>query len=257
MKRHIRFATLVLTAAMAISVLSACGTATATGTPETGTEVGENTGNADTEVAENSDGTSETQSTENTEDPEDSGEKTEYAADGSDLLEELFDVTDSEAAKSVSGEDTTDTNDALSVIPEAEDPYADDPSVGALLNLLEGIYSAAPGAAGSSIRLEYAAKELLDFSETYCGNISDVYLTLNTNVWLNEKKDYGFTDIRSDFAECLAMVKECAETIAEDPSVPTPLAEDYDYTLQYDSYDTEKLDEICHYIGLATEVEDQ
>ena len=49
------------------------------------------------------------------------------------------------------------------------------------------------------------------------------------------------------------MVKPVAETIAQDPSVSTDLAEDYDYTLQYDSYDTEKLEEICHYISLATE----
>ncbi|MCR4945438.1 MAG: hypothetical protein K5929_00660, partial [Lachnospiraceae bacterium] len=136
---------------------------------------------------------------------------------------------------------------------DQEDTVDEEQSAEEFLDVLEVIYSAAPGTAGSSIRLELAAKELLDFSETYGGKISGDDITADTNAWFDEMTESGAADIRADFAECLSMVKPVAETIAEDPSVPTPLAEDYDYTLQYDSYDTEKLEEICHNISLATE----
>ena len=140
---------------------------------------------------------------------------------------------------------------------DQEDTVDEEKSAEEFLNVLEGIYSAAPGTAGSSIRLELAAKELLDFSETYGGKISGDDITADTNAWFDEMTESGAADIRADFAECLSVVKPMAETIAQDPSVSTDLAEDYDYTLQYDSYDTEKLEEICHYISLATENDQQ
>ena len=258
MKRAVRYARFVCLLTV-LSLVTGCGSAVGTGAQA------ENTQTEDTqvltEVADDIDTSSEeaTVSGDGTDSAgdEENAEADENFVSEKELMDELFGVTDSVAANSGSDESTTDGEDAISAIPKAEDPFEDDPSVGALLNLLEGIYSAAPGTAGSSIRLEYAAKELLDFSETYSGNISTVYLTLNTNTWLDEKSEYGAVNIREDFAECLSMVNSMAESIAEDPSVPTPLAEDYDYTLQYDSYDTKKLEEIVYYIGLATEVPQQ
>ncbi len=256
MKKYRTWLAAMLAAAVTASLFGGCGAAKQTEEPAVAvTAVSEDKVADETEVeAEISETSGTVEDTEQTGETTETAEATEaeeetesYSMDGRELVEELFDVVD----------DETDANDAISAIPRAEDPFEDDPSVGDLLNLLEGIYSAAPGAAGSSIRLEYAAKELLDYAETYSGNISTVYLTINTNIWMDEKIEYGMTNIRSDFAECLSMVKECAETIAEDPSVPTPLEEDYDYNLQYDSYDKDKLEEICYYIGLATEVPEE
>ena len=253
MKKYRTWLAAMLAAAVTASLFGGCGTTKQTEEPEAAVvavseDCVKDEAEPDTETPEISETVEDTEKTEDTAEAAEATEAEEetesYSMDGKELVGELFDVVD----------DETDSNDAISSIPRAEDPFEDDPSVGDLLNLLEGIYSAAPGAAGSSIRLEYAAKELLDYAETYSGNISTVYLTINTNIWMDEKIEYGMTNIRADFAECLAMVKECAETIAEDPSVPTPLAEDYDYNLQYDSYDKDKLEEICYYIGLATEV---
>ncbi len=181
------------------------------------------------------------------------------------------DNNDSENAEAVNtdGENTdvdnADSENGVSQEPGTEDTAGEDQedtvdeekSAEEFLIVLEGIYSAAPGTAGSSIRLELAAKELLDFSETYGGKISGDDITADTNAWFDEMTESGAADIRADFEECLSVVKPMAETIAQDPSVSTDLAEDYDYTLQYDSYDTEKLEEICHYISLATENDQQ
>jgi len=245
MKKNIRYIQILLSMILVTSVLFGCGASAVDTTADT-------TVNATTDITVD-------QAAESTQDTASDATTDTVAEAVTDSASESTEDANTETNddESIGSDDNADSDaeeaDAISVIPKADDPFEDDPSVGALLNLLEGIYSAAPGAAGSSIRLEYAAKELLDFSETYSGNISTVYLTMNANVWMDEKIENGFTDIRSDFAECLTSVKACAESIAEDPSVPTPLAEDYDYTLQYDSYDKEKLEEICHYIELATE----
>ena len=262
MKKHIRFAVSVFLLAFSVSAITGCtapgvldgdGMERQVDVQESSADGTENAGNAgDQENTENTESSENTENTDTAENDGDSGEEESYTEQ--ELMDEIFGVTDSVAARSVEEGNTEAGDDVISTIPKAEDPFEDDPSVGALLNLLESIYSAAPGTAGCSIKLEYASKLLLDFSETYSGNISTVYLTMNTNVWFDEKIEYGFDSIREDFAECLALVKESAETIAADPSVPTPLASDYDYTLQYDSYDLEKLEEICYYIGLATKV---
>lgn len=237
MKKAVKYVQLMCMAAV-LSV-SVCGCTTS------GTKV---TQDADTQTA------AETGTDELVKDDEDSGDNAGEAVDG--------DNTDSENADSGNTDvDNADSENGVSPEPGTEDTAGEDQedtvdeeqSAEELLSVLEGIYSAAPGTAGSSIRLELAAKELLDFSETYGGKISGDDITADTNAWFDEMTESGAADIRADFAECLSVVKPVAETIAQDPSVPTDLAEDYDYTLQYDSYDTEKLEEICHYISLATE----
>lgn len=170
--------------------------------------------------------------------PENVSETEEVPADTQSSLENDTQETinpDEENETNVNETETTETGEEITVF-----------------EVMDSIYSVAPGTAGSSLKLAYASGMFIDYVQTNGEKADEIkdFVTDEVVRWMknNGGEDEAFQD---DFMECWNMVKDKSLSMIQNLEVARTELEDSGYTLEYDEYSMEYFDKVCKCIDEA------